>query len=499
MDFLLVLPILIPFSMAVVSLLNWGQRNLHRFLALAGSISLLFIAVVLLLEVQESGIQISRIGNWEAPFGIVLVADLFSAIMVVMAAIIGLAVVVYSFASMDQEREHFGYYPLILLLLMGMCGAFLAGDLFNLYVWFEIMLISSFALLTLGGERAQLEGAIKYFALNLLISAFFLTGVGLLYSITGALNFADLAQKLAESDQPGMVTVIAMFFLIAFGIKSAVFPLFFWLPASYHTAPISVSAIFAGLLTKVGVYAMIRVFTLLFVQDIAFTHSLLLLVAGFTMVTGVLGAVAKNEFRRILSFHIISQIGYMIMGLGLFTPLALTGAIFYMIHHIIVKANLFLISGLVCRLGGSYELKQLGGLYQARTGLAVLFLIPAFSLAGFPPLSGFWAKFTLVRAGIEAQQYVIVAIALIVGVLTVFSMTKIWAAAFWKPQPIDSQSIALLGAFNRRAYYVPIIVLALLTIAIGLGVEPIFNLAQQAAAQLHDPQQYIAAVLGDAG
>ena len=499
MNTLLVLPISIPFVFAIASIINWGNRQLHRLLALAGALAMLGVAVVLLWQVETNGILSTHIGNWPPPFSIILVADLLSAIMVLLTAIIGLAVIVYSLASMDDEREHFGYYPLIMIFLMGMDGAFLTGDLFNLYVWFEIMLIASFALLTLGGERAQLEGGIKYFALNLLISAFFLTGVGFLYSITGALNMADLARKLAGMQGNGLVTVVAIFFLMAFGIKAAVYPMFFWLPASYHTAPVAVSAIFAGLLTKVGVYAMIRVFTLLFVQQTSYTHELLLLIAGFTMFTGVLGAVAKNEFRRILAFHSISQIGYMIMGLGLFTPLGLAGAIFFMIHHSIVKGNLFLISGVVKRISGSYDLYQLGGLYRSRTFLAILFFIPAFSLAGLPPLSGFWAKFTLVRAALEKNQYAIAGVALLVSLLTALSMTKIWAAAFWKPQPEATPPLATLSVVDRRAYYLPVIGLVLLTVLVGLVAEPVIRLTLEAANQLYDPQIYIRAVLGGSG
>jgi multicomponent Na+:H+ antiporter subunit D len=368
-----------------------------------------------------------------APFGITLVADLLSAIMVVLAGLMGLAVAVYSLASIDQQREAFGYYPLLHILLMGVCGAFLTGDIFNLYVWFEVMLIASFVLLALGSERPQIEGAIKYVTLNLMSSAIFLAAVGILYGVVGTLNMADLAVKLPTVTPPGLVTTLAMLFLVAFGVKAAVFPLFFWLPASYHTPPVAVSAIFAGLLTKVGVYAMIRVFTLLFVQNVGYTHTLILVMAGLTMLTGVLGAVAQNEFRRILSFHIVSQIGYMIMGLGLCTRLALAGSVFYIVHHIIMKTNLFLVSGVAYRLRGTFELKDLGGLYQAHPLLALLFLIPALSLAGMPPLSGFFAKLVLLQAGLEMGQYVIVAVALAVGLLTLVSMTKIWAEAFWKP------------------------------------------------------------------
>jgi multicomponent Na+:H+ antiporter subunit D len=490
----LTLPILIPLATAVASLLAWRWRRVQRWVSLIGAVALLHSALTLLASVWRDGIQAVQTGGWPAPFGITLVADLFSAIMVALAGLMGLAVAVYSLTSMDARREAFGYYPLLHILLMGVCGAFLTGDMFNLYVWFEVMLIASFVLLVLGGERAQMEGAIKYVTLNLMSSALFLAAVGILYGMAGTLNMADLAQKLKNVNQPGLVTTLSMLFLIAFGIKAAVFPLFFWLPASYHTPPVAVSAIFAGLLTKVGVYALIRVFTLLFVQDTGYTHTLILVVAGLTMITGVLGAVAQNEFRRILSFHIVSQIGYMIMGLGLFTPLALAGSIFYIIHHIIVKTNLFLVSGVVNRLRGTYELKSLGGLYQTHPGLAILFMIPALSLAGIPPLSGFWAKLTLVQAGLEIRQYVIVAVALAVGMLTLFSMIKIWTEAFWKSSAISHQP----SAVGRRlvTLLLPIVVLALLTVAIGLVAQPFFALAERAADQLINPEAYIRAVLG---
>ena len=275
-----------------------------------------------------------------------------------LTGITGLAVAVYSLGSIDAGREAHGYHPLFHVLLMGVSMAFLTGDLFNLYVAFEVMLMASFVLLALGGERAQLEGAVKYVTLNLLSSAVFLAAVGVLYGVAGTLNMADLALAVQRGTAPGLVTTLACLFLVAFGIKAAVFPLFFWLPASYHTPPVAVSALFAGLLTKVGVYALVRAFTLVFTGDTALTHGLILAVAVLTMVTGVLGAAAQFEFRRVLSFHIVSQIGYMVLGLGLFTPLALAGTVFYLIHHIVVKTNLFLVGGIVKRLGGTLELGQ---------------------------------------------------------------------------------------------------------------------------------------------
>lgn len=492
MNFWLILPILIPLLTAVAALIARKQPRVQRWISAVGAAALLAASAGLLASVSRDGIQAAQIGNWRAPFGITLVADLFSAIMTALAGLMGLAVAVYSLASMDEERERFGYYPLLHILLMGVCGAFLTGDIFNLYVWFEVMLVTSFVLLALGCEKAQLEGAVKYVTLNLISSALFLAAVGMLYGAAGTLNMADVAVQLGRSARPGFITTLGMLFLFAFGIKAAVFPLFFWLPASYHTPPVPVSAIFAGLLTKVGVYSLIRVFTLLFVQDTGYTHTLILVIAGLTMITGVLGAVAQDEFRRLLSFHIVSQIGYLLMGLGLCTALALGGAVYFMVHVVLAKSALFLVSGVVRRIQGTFRLKSLGGLYYAYPGLSILFLIPALSLAGIPPLSGFWAKLTLVRAGLETQQYLIVAAALGVSLLTLFSMMKIWTEAFWKPSPTPlpqpkRQPVALM---------LPIATLALIAVAIGLAAEPLMALAMRAAEQLLNPAAYIHAVLG---
>lgn len=512
MQLMLVLPLIIPLTAAAISLFVWRRIALQRTIAVVGTASLLAVAIALFVFIYRDGVAASQMGNWPAPFGITLVADLFSALMVLLAAMVGFAVAIYSLGSMDRRREAFGYYPLLHVLLMGVCGAFLTGDIFNLYVWFEVMLMASFVLLALGGEKAQIQGAIKYVTLNLLSSATFLAAIGILYGIAGTLNMADLAQKLSETEQPGTVTTVGVLFLIAFGIKSAAFPLFFWLPASYHTPPVAVSAIFAGLLTKVGVYALIRVFTLIFVQEqeVGYTHTLILVIAGLTMTTGVLGAAAQVEFRHILSFHIISQIGYMLMGLGIagltgsaaLATFALAGSIFYIAHHIIVKTNLFLLSGVAARLCGTFELDKMGGLYRAYPRLAFLFLIPAMSLAGVPPLSGFFAKLSLVKAGLDAEQYIIVVTSLVVGLLTMFSMTKIWGQAFWKPLDLsetEADKLFAKRAISPRkwnALVLPITLLAAITVAIGLCAEPVFVIALHAAEQLLDRQAYIQAVLG---
>ena len=497
MNSLIVLPILLPLLVGASCIVLWRYVAAQRILTLAGSIVYFAVAVVLLERVAEEGIQAVQKGDWIAPFGITLVADMFSAVMVATTGVVTLVIVIYSLGTMDRGREAYGYYPLFNILIMGVSGAFLTGDIFNLFVWFEVLLISSFVLLALGGERAQLEGAIKYVTLNLVASAFFLAAVGILYAMAGSLNMADLSQRLGDVAQPGLVTTLAILFLVAFGIKGAIFPLFFWLPASYHTPPVAVSAIFGGLLTKVGVYALIRVFTLLFLNNVDYTHTIILWAGGITMVTGVLGAVAQYEFRRLLSFHIVSQIGYMVMGLGFFTPLALAGTVFFIVHNIFVKTNLFLVSGVSHRLHGTYDLKKLGGLYRAHPWLSMLFLMSAFSLAGVPPLSGFFGKLVLIRAGLGIGQFVLVAAALGVSLLTLFSMTKIWAEAFWKPLPAETAVNPPGGGMALMLG--PIVTLAVLAVVMGVAAGPFFELAQRAGDQLTNPEPYIRAVLGARG
>lgn len=496
-NILTVLPILIPMLTAITALLLWRRRSLQRVVSTAGAGAHLLAVISLLTVVRSEGIQAIQVGSWQAPFGITIVADLFSAIMLVLTGVIGFCVAIYSLGNIDERRESFGYYPLYHVLLMGISGAFLTGDMFNLYVWFEVMLIASFVLMALGGEKAQMEGALKYVTLNLISSAIFLAAVGVLYGVAGTLNMADLAVQLPQIDS-GLVNIVAMMFLVAFGIKAAVFPLFFWLPAAYHTPPAAVSAIFAGLLTKVGVYALIRVFTLLFVQDVAYTHTIILILAGLTMVTGVLGAVSQSEFRRVLSFLLISHIGFMVMGLAFVSQLALAGTLFYVVHHIIVKANLFMVSGVVNRLKGSFALARLGGLYREKVGFAVLFLLPALSLAGLPPFSGFWGKLTVLSVGLQQEQYLLVGVALVMSLLTLYAVVRIWNEAFWKASPGDAGAEAVQPPARAEWFYylAPVVFLAVATLVLGIAAEPLLRLSQEAAGQLLNPAEYIETVLG---
>ncbi len=495
---LLTAPLIIPFLTAIACFLARHDQRLQRWLSVGGAVALLIASLALGAAVLEQGPIAAAMGGWIPPFGIVLVADLFAASMVVITGIIAVATTVYGLGEIGAEKERIGYHMLLHSLLAGVCGAFLTGDIFNLYVWFEVMLIASFGLLGLGGRKAQLDGAIKYVVLNLISTIAFLTGVGLLYGATGTLNMADLRGAVHGLENQTVVLTTAAMFLFAFGVKAALFPVFFWLPASYHTPAVTVSSVFSALLTKVGVYALIRVFTLIYDTEMPQIQGLLITVSALTMLTGVLGAAAQNDIRRILSFHIISQIGYMVLGLALFTPLALVGGIFYIIHHIVVKANLFLVGGVVKRLTGSEDLAQIGGLWQRAPWLAVLFLIPALSLAGIPPLSGFWAKLVIIQASLEAQSYTVAFVALLVGLLTIYSMSKIWLEAFWKPHPDAAGAAKLTLTRTEMAVLVgPIVFLAAITVAIGLVTAPFYDVAAEAAAQLVDPEAYVRAVLGE--
>lgn len=492
MNILIVLPILIPLFTGILTILMPGRTQ--KLVSITGAFIYLVCSVLLGRCAINDGIQVMHIGNWPAPFGISFVVDIFSSIMIFATGLTGFVISLFVYHNLDEERHRFGFNALLHFLLMGVSGAFITGDIFNMYVWFEVLLISSFVLTALGGERAQIEGAVKYVTINLMSSTFFLIGIALLYSNLGTLNLADLAVEASEKGHNHLIVAASLLLLIAFGIKAGVFPLYFWLPASYHTPPAAVTALFAGLLTKVGVYSLIRIFTLIFAEQWDFLYIIFAIIAGATMFFGVIGAAVQYNFRRLLSFHIISQIGYMIMGLALFTKLALAGAVFFLFHNIVVKMNLFLISGFINHFRKTFDLKKLGGLFNVQPFLAALFMISAFALAGIPPLSGFWAKFLLVRGGLDAGAIALVVTSLVVSMLTLFSMTKIWSEVFWKKDPSGENKPFEKG----RAYYMqlaPILFLTAIVLLMSLYTEPFLDIAFQAADQLKNPQLYIEAVL----
>ncbi|MEM6600120.1 MAG: Na+/H+ antiporter subunit D [Verrucomicrobiota bacterium] len=498
-DWCLILPLLIPLVSATLCLFFRVDLEVQRRVSLAAMILLTVASAMLLGQTLGGEIHAVSVGGWQGPFGIVLVGDLLSSIMLMACSAVSLAVMAYGVGQLPELESRRFFHPLALLLVLGVNGSILTGDLFNLYVWFEVMLLASFVLLALGRRKDQLEGALKYVTLNLVASLIFLSAVGILYGKLGTLNMADLAAKLAEEQDSFLVNSSAVLLLVAFGIKAALFPFFFWLPASYHTPAVTISALFAGLLTKVGVYAILRVFTLIFDIQTGHLQTVLVWIAGFTMVVGVLGAAAHFEIKRILSFHIVSQIGYMIMGITFLTPLALGGVIFFIVHNMVAKTNLFLIAGIVEKKCGTTDLNRTGGLFAQAPGLSALFLVSAIALAGLPPLSGFWAKFTLVKAGFEVEAFWIVGISLAVGIMTLFSMTKIWAEAFWKSAPEDVLDDTTASQPISSWLMTPVVIFAAVAACMGLFAEPFLNTMTLAGEQLLEPRAYIEAVLNPQG
>ncbi|RAI02346.1 Na+/H+ antiporter subunit D [Acuticoccus sediminis] len=490
---LLLLPLLIPLAAAAFTAILWRHRRAQSLVAAAGLAAMTGASLLLLRLVLDGGVQAKQFGSWAAPFGVSLVVDPFSAGMVVVTAVLALAAAVFGMADLKRREIRSGFFPLFFGLLVGVNGAFLTGDIFNLYVWFEVMLITALGLITLGRTRAQLDGALRYAVLNLFSTILFLMAIALLYGVTGTLNMADLARVLPETEPSAALTVSALLFLVGFGIKAGFFPLFFWLPASYHTASIVVSAVFAGLLTKVGLYAAFRVFTLIFEVEGSGIRTMVAWLAAGTMLFGVFGAATQYDVRRILSFHIVSQIGYIMLGLAISTEAAMAAAIFYIVHHIIVKANLFLLAGAIYRASGTYDVRRAGGLMRGAPWLAVLFLIPALSLAGIPPFSGFWAKFLVIDATFRDDAAWLGAIALFVGLLTLFSMSKIWIEAFWKAPPGPRTTPRAVP----RPMLLAIGGLAAITLTISLAPEPLIAFADGAARSMADPAPYIAAVFGE--
>ena len=489
---LLVAPIVVPLSTAILTLLVRG-RGPDWIISLVGAVALFFSGVALLSAVAENGPMAAQMGAWAAPFGITLFVDLLSAAMVTIAGLVAICVVVFSLRDVNEDERRVGFHPLSHALLGGVCGAFMTGDIFNLYVWFEVMLISSFGLLVIGGRKDQIDAAVKYVGLNLIATLAFLSGVGILYGVAGTLNMADLHLALEGRQNERAVVASAAFLIFAFGAKAALFPLFSWLPASYHTPAFATSALFAALLTKVGVYALLRSFTIVYDGSEGWIQGVLMVAAILTMIVGISGAVSQTQIRRILGFTIISAIGYMVLGLAIYTPLAIMGALFYLFHDIIVKANLYFLSGVIARKAGSEDIEEIGGLLKASPVLAVLFLVPALALAGVPPLSGFWAKVLVVRATLDAEQWFATFAVLAAGFVTLYAMGRVWMEVFWKDHP---DSDADLSAKVPGSMILPVVVLGLVTVVMGVFASPFVELSRDAAEFLLDPKAYVSVVLG---
>ncbi|MFD1715712.1 Na+/H+ antiporter subunit D [Amnibacterium flavum] len=518
MSWLVPLPVLLPLLGAATALLFYRRPRLQRLITLTVLSAVLVIGVVLLIEVDTNGTLVMAVGGWPAPFGITLVVDRLPALMVSVSAAVLLAVLVFAVGQgLADESEGDStpvsiYYPAYLVLGAGVFNAFIAGDLFNLYVGFEILLVASYVLITLGGTEPRIRAGTTYIVVSLLSSLLFLAAISMIYAATGTLNMAQLSERISGLP-PELQTLLHVMLLIAFGIKAAVFPLSFWLPDSYPTAPAPVTAVFAGLLTKVGVYAIIRTETILFPSPEL--NNALLIVAFLTMVVGILGAIAQADIKRMLSFTLVSHIGYMVLGVGLGTAAGVAAAIFYTVHHIIVQTTLFLGAGLIERKGGSTSLSQLGGLMKASPVIAILFFIPALNLGGIPPFSGFLGKLGLLEASAEVATplaYLLIGAAVVVSLLTLYPLARTWNLAFWRPRDEVENYESFLTESLRddpwggrivQSRTVPPLMIGATAAMVGLGLlltffgGPIYEVATRAGADLQGTTAYITSVLGE--
>ena len=432
---------LVPLATAGLTALFSGRSRTQQAISFVGVLGFLGAAVTLLAQVSASGPVGVSFGDWPAPYGIQFRFDGLSTALLLLTALMGLVTLIFLGSDADPGPRHRLLLPLLHGTLAGVAGAFSTADLFNLYVWFEVMLICALGLIALGGRRDQLDAAFKYLGLNLFGTLLLLAAIGLLYAATGQLNYGGLALAARQLD-PALLHTLLAALTVGLLLKAGAFPLYAWLPASYPTLPAPVLALFAALLGKVAAYAVLRMLGDVFMPEGAALYEVLGWVAVATMVAGVLGAAHHWDMRRILAFHSVSQIGYVLLAVALGGPAGHAAALFYTLHHSLVKASLYLTAGMVASVAGSYDLRRIGGLAAARPMLALLFAVMALSLVGIPPLSGFWAKLLVLQEAFAQGRYTWAALALLVSVLTLYSMMKIWTEAFWKPHPLaDAEGV----------------------------------------------------------
>lgn len=489
MNNLVVFPILLPLLSGISMFFFRDRIRLQRKVAVNGLLATLAVSLILVGMIAQNGVQVLHIGGWEAPFGITLVADMFAALLLTTASIVSLACLIYAFHSTDEAREKFYTYPFLMLLVCGVNGSFLTGDLFNLFVFYEVMLIASYVLLSLGGSKIQLRETIKYIAINIVASMLFVIAIAYLYAVVGTLNMAHLSERVAEIGQDGVITTISLLFLLVFGLKASLF-LYFWLPGSYSAPPPAIAAIFAALLTKVGIYSIIRMFTLVFYHHPEVTHTIMIWLAALTMILGAIGAIAHWDVKKILNYNVIVSVGFIVFGIGLSHADALSGALFYLLHDMIAKALIFILGGAMISIAGTNNLREISGLISHHPALGWLFFLVALALAGIPPLSGFVGKVMILQGGVEKQFYSVVVISLITSLMVLYSVMKIFINGFWGETILSEEEEKSTG----RGILIPGSILAALIILLGIGADWAMVYVEQAVEVLVNPSIYINAV-----
>lgn len=492
-DWLIPAPVVFCLLAGSVLLMLRKRTDLQPLIAIPALMILSALTLGLLAHVVINGTVSMTMGRWLPPFGISFTVDALGAFFAATSSLVALAAGIYGRSDVDHSGQRYGFYPFLLLIMAGVLGAFMTGDIFNLYVWFEVLLISSFGLLVLGSERSQLDGGVKYAFLNLIATTLFLVATGYLYGLFGTLNMADIAVKASELRASAPLMTLVTLFLLAFAMKAAAFPVNFWLPASYHTPKLVVSALFAGLLTKVGIYALLRILGMLFPVERQELSYIIAIAAALTMVLGVMGALAQNDIRRSMGFLVVSGIGVMMAGLAIGSPAGLSGAIFYAAHSMVVMTALYFAIGIGARLGGSFMLTSAGGLYARNAALAFLTLMLFLSVSGLPPFSGFWPKVMLVKASLDIGAWWLAGAILVTGLLTTITVGRIWALAYWRPAPAGAAEQATAQTLPAGAV-AALVGLVVLSVGAGVWPEPVLVLAQDAARGLLDPSAYVLSV-----
>ncbi|MFC4355072.1 Na+/H+ antiporter subunit D [Chryseomicrobium palamuruense] len=489
---LVVLPIIVPLLIGAILLLVRNNLRLQRIGGLLGAGGSVIVSLFLLQKVYIDGIQVVTLGSWAAPFGISLVSDLLSILLVTTSSLLTLIILWYSMHSLGEKRELSFFYPATLFMLTGINGAFTTGDIFNLFVFFEVFLMASYVLIALGGERIQLRESMKYIIVNIVAAALFVITIGYIYSVAGTLNMADLSVKLGEIGSMGVISTIAIMFLVVFGIKAGIFPLHFWLPGAYYAPPLPILALFGALLTKVGIYSITRVYTLIFTTDVAFTHDILMMLSIVTILLGSIGALAYMDVKKIIIYNIVIAVGVILFGVSAFNTFAVTGSVLYLIHDMLIKALLFLMIGVLILITGKTNLREMGGLIRQYPLLGWTYLVAVFALAGIPPLSGFAGKILIIQGGLEGGfvwQSIIVAMSTMVVLL---SAIRIFIYAFWGTE----KSFDGPPKKTYTNYMAPVMVLFVLTVSYGVFIEFLTPFFIEAGLQLMDPSFYVNAVLG---
>ncbi|MDI7743109.1 Na+/H+ antiporter subunit D [Lysinibacillus fusiformis] len=490
MNNLLVIPLIIPIITAVILVFLREQIVLQRIISIVTMIFISIISLLLLNLVQTEGIIRLDFSGWLPPFGILFVADSFSILLVLTANIITSICLLYAFSTIGERHEKMFFYPFVLFLIAGVNGSFLTGDIFNLFVCFEVMLLASYVLVALGGGRRQLRESLKYVLINVVASWMFLIALAFLYGTVKTLNMAHIAVRVAEAGQDPLLTTVAILLLIVFSLKAGLL-LFFWLPGSYSVPPTVVQALFAALLTKVGIYALFRTFTLMFPLNQDVTHTIIGVMAGITLIAGCMGALSGRDIYTIATYNVIIGVGFILIGLAVGTEASITGAIYYLIHDMLAKALLFLLIGMMFYVSGESVVKKMSGLIQNYPLFGWIYFLVMLALAGIPPLSGFMGKVLIGQGAIEAGSYVLLALGFASSIIVLYSLLRIFLASFFGETTISFED---RKPIPKGAYWAFILLAATIVYA-GVGAESLSIYVKDAAKTLMNPSIYIDAIL----